>query len=1181
MRPRTEASIGSLRVLRGFRIVLLTATCAAAVLSSASCRRAPELPPDVYREVVVAFHTALAAIDTSQEVLARQKLDRVVELAPQEPAGWADLGLLLLRQQEIEAARERLARAAELAPSAAAIVRMQALAESRAGNLAESTRLWQRAVELDPGDVKAAYALAQETERQGGAEQEQEAQRVLERLLARTENLPARLDYARLAAKRGDAEALSRALAPLAAASAGWPQAARDRLESLRAAAATNPRAAATQVAFLRNVLAREVAYRRALAQVTTPLDAVGEPIARFLVLPTPTPASAPPDAGLTYAVHAAEGWPANVGWVGVVAVDGEHGESIVASNGAEVFTATNGAPGSPPTAPTSSAPTNGRRGTLGLASRASVVAADLDYDFRTDLVLAGEGGLRLLRRQEDDTLRDVTSTALPDAVTRLAVRAGWPADVDLDGDLDVVVAPAGGLAFVLRNNGDGTFARQQPFGPCSQLRDFVWADLDGEGVPDAACLDASGAVQVFPNARGGTFDVAHLPQPPGTFVAVTAADVTGDGRMDVVGLSPAGAVVRLAYEEPTSAASPAAPRWTWQQMAAAGATLTNLAADTTRLLAADVDNNGAVDLIVSSARETRILLSARDGSLTPLAPLPLATNAIADLDDDGLLELVGLTPEGRVATARGKATRNYHWQRLRLRAASASGDQRVNSFGIGGEVEVRSGTHAVSHPVTGPVLHVGLGEATAADVIRIMWPNGVLQSEFEQKADATVRASQRLKGSCPWLFAWNGREMAFVTDLIWRSPLGLRINAQATADVSMTEDWVKVGGTQLTPRDGAYDLRVTAELWETHFFDLVSLAVIDHPEGTEVFVDERFSVPGPALTPIVTGPLRAFAAVEDDTGKDVRNVVVARDDRHLDFAGRGRYQGVTRQHAVELTLPDAASADGPLWLIAQGWVHPTDSSINVAMAQGRTAAPRGLALEVADAHGRFHVVRENLGFPAGKDKTILIDLAGLLPKTGGRRLRLTTNLEIFWDRLAWAEGRPDAVVTPRRLPLASAMLRYRGFSVTPAHASSSPERPAYTVEGTAPRWLDLEGFHTRFGDVRPLLDGVDDRYVIMNAGDELALRFPEAPAVATGHVRDFILISDGWVKDGDFNTSFSRTVLPLPTHASGRYDRAPRTLEADPMYQPHSDDFATYHTRYVAPDARRTLRTGSSRLHR
>ena len=66
--------------------------------------------------------------------------------------------------------------------------------------------------------------------------------------------------------------------------------------------------------------------------------------------------------------------------------------------------------------------------------------------------------------------------------------------------------------------------------------------------------------------------------------------------------------------------------------------------------------------------------------------------------------------------------------------------------------------------------------------------------------------------------------------------------------------------------------------------------------------------------------------------------------------------------------------------------------------------------------------------------------------------------------------------------------------------------------------------------------------------------------------VRDFVVIGDGWVKDGDFNTTFSRTVLPLPTHASGRYDRQPGTLEADPVYQRHRADFEQYHTRYVWP---------------
>jgi hypothetical protein len=464
--------------------------------------------------------------------------------------------------------------------------------------------------------------------------------------------------------------------------------------------------------------------------------------------------------------------------------------------------------------------------------------------------------------------------------------------------------------------------------------------------------------------------------------------------------------------------------------------------------------------------------------------------------------------------------------------------------------------------------VHFGLGEAAGADVVRITWPNGALQAEFDIRADQIVAATQRLKGSCPWLFGWNGQAMSFVTDLLWRSPLGLRINAQATADVLMTEDRVKVRGDQLAPRGGAYDLRVTAELWETHFFDLVSLLVVDHPADTEIFLDERFAVPPPKPAIITTAPVQPFAAVTDDRGQDVSELASLRDDRYLDFAGRGAYQGITRRHFVEITLPAAAPRTGPLWLVAQGWIHPTDSSINVAIAQGTHDAPESLSLHVADADGRFHAVRTGLGFPAGKDKTILLDLSGLFGTRGARRIRLETNLEIFWDRLGWAVGRPDVAVDPRRLELATAELVYRGYSVTRQPGPSVPERARYTIEGTGARWRDLEGYYTRFGDVLPLLRNVDDRYVIMNAGDELRLRFPEAAAPARGLVRDFVVVADGWEKDGDYNTTFSRTVLPLPTHASGRYDTPPGRLEDDPVYRRYPGDFAVYHTRYVTSEA-------------
>ena len=1150
---RMIGASGVRRRSRSYFALVLILPLFAASCSGACWQRTPELSDEVYRQAVVSFYTGLAALQTSQEVLARSELDRVTTLVPHEPAAWANVGLLLLRQQEVDAATERLARAAELAPDAAQIQRLLALAAGRRGDLPTAIRHWIRALELEPDDPKAAYALALDLERAGGEENEAEAQRTLADLASRTGNLVVQLDLARMAAKRGDREALDRALGTLESLSGGWPEDVRQRLSAVKQAAAKDTQAAGRQIAFLRNLLLRLSDYRRSLADVSTPREEVGEPITRFLVLPNPDPHAAAADTGLTFSVAAVDAISGSQRWIGVVSLTGEGAPAIAASDGRTMRLAAHGQAASAVAIP------GAAQGDA--ATRHSVLAADLTYDYRTDLVLAGAAGLRILKQNESGTFEDVTSaTTLPRERVSAAVWGVWAADVDTDGDLDLVVSPVDAPPVVYRNNTDGTYAVLEPFAGVQRVRGFVWADLDGEGVPDAAFLQEDGRVRVLLNERSGSFRERPLPDGFPRAVAIAPAEVTGDSMLDLVALTAEGVLVGL------SQAENGGDRWVHREIGRAGGGPFEIG--TARLLAGDLDNNAAIDFVVASGAESRVLLGGPDGALQPLAsPLHLSARAIADLDGNGRVEIVGLTAEGRMASAASRGTKEYHWQVLRPRAATSTGDQRINSFGIGGEVEVRSGLHVQRRLITSPVVHVGLGEATGSEVTRLLWPNGTVQSEFDLQADAEVAATQRLKGSCPWLFAWNGREMGFVTDVLWRSPLGLRINAQETADVLMTEDRVKVRGDQLAPRDGVYDLRITAELWETHFFDHVALLAVDHPEGTEVWLDERFAAPPPSLDLIVTERVQAFAAVHDDTGRDVSDVVAARDDRHLDFAGRGAYQGVTRDHHVEIEVPDQAPRSGPLWLIAQGWIHPTDSSVNVAISQGAHARPRSLTLQVADRTGRFRTVAADLGFPAGKDKTILIDLGRHLPGAGPRRLRLATNLEIFWDRLGWATGRPDVVMSPVRLLPESAELRYRGYSVTGQKDASTPERPRYLLEGTAPRWRDLEGYHTRFGDVRELLLRVDDRYVIMNAGDELRLRFPEAPPAAAGHVRDFVMISDGWEKDGDFNTTFSRTVLPLPTHDHGGYDRPPGRLEDDPVYLKHPSDFAEYHTRYVTPD--------------
>ena len=770
-----------------------------------------------------------------------------------------------------------------------------------------------------------------------------------------------------------------------------------------------------------------------------------------------------------------------------------------------------------------------------------------------------------------------------------------WAADIEMDGDLDMIAGrreAAGPL--VLRNNGNGTWTSVTMFDGVvgGGVQQFAWADLDGDADPDALFLDGSGRLRAFRNRQAGDFVAMDIPVPPGGRAAdraMTVADLDADGALDIVTIDTAGVVRRTSRAgdgwETTEIAS-------WQpgrRSLGEGGGATDRAVAANRLLVADLDNNGALDLIASGGFESRIWLSDEQHQLQGLQATPEGEIfAAADLNADGRLDLVaraGAPPVGRQGDAANplqprwqavrllnRGTQDYHWKVVRPRAQPTAGDQRINSFGVGGEIEVRSGLLVQKQVLTGGPVHVGLGARTAIDVARIVWPNGVAQAEFGVGVDDGMVAEQRLKGSCPWVFGWDGHEMRFVTDFLWRSPLGLRINAQDTAGVTQTEDWIKIGADQLAPTDGAYDLRITAELWETHFFDHVALMVVDHPAETEVFVDERFSPAAPpALAVHAMRGRRPVARAWDHRGGDVTDLVAAKDGRYLARFARGAYQGIAEEHFVEFELPgdlrDGAAVGRGLTLLASGWIYPTDSSINVAIGQGGQIRPMGLSLEAQDAAGRWSVVHADLGFPAGKNKTIVIDLGGA---PAARRFRLRTNLEISWDALELA----TAIDTPLRtttLQTDRAELRYRGFSATTSPRAEAPETPRYDrLASRSQRWRDLVGYHTRFGDVKELLAGVDDRYVIMNAGDELRMLFPEQPPPANGWRRDFVLIGDGWEKDGDYNTGFSQTVLPLPSHDKPAYGAGVASLELkdDPVYRRHREDWQRYHTRYVTPGA-------------
>ncbi len=1098
----------------------------------------PEPGSKNYRDLLSNFYVGLAALQAGEDVRAKKGLTLASQIAPGEPATFANLAVLELRQQQYEQAAKDAETARTLAPDNSQVEALLGLIESRRGNLTRSIEHLERAVKLDGKNDKARYELAQEIERQGTPGANGEAREQLRALLQRQPNNTAvLLDQIRLSAKLGDASDVNSALVKLAAQSGAWPDGARRQLSQVETAAAANVRTAAVQVQFLRNVLVRDAAFRQSLDAIRPPAGTVGEPFLRFVKIESPSSLPSPPDLAMKFTQNPDETGHSTAGatWAGSLLLEAKAEPRLIWADAKALHTE------------------SGATLPIGAQlNRHSVASGDLNYDFRSDLVIATAKGVRIYQQGLSPLFSDVTArTKLPAEIVDGAYNGAWLFDVDLDGDLDIVLGATSGPPVVLRNNADGTYAVLRPFSGVEGVIDFVAADIDGDGDPDVAMVGGDRQLHVFSNERLGNYRQRTGPALGKRLTSVAAGDVNGDGSMDFVALAEDGTMLR---------SSDADGGRGWNT-----ATLLKAETGAAGLVLADVDNNGSLDAVIGK----QVFLS--DGKTFQPQPRKLdgLCQTVFDLNGDGQLDIVTLTGDRGLQMLMGHGTRRYGWQTIRTRASQTTGDQRINSYGVGGEIELRSGLLTQKAMITSPMTHFGLGDNTEASLARIVWPNGALQVEFDLKRDTTALAQQRLKGSCPFLFAWDGKRMRFVKDCPpWSPALGLHVNAQKVAGIGQTEEWFKIPGEALQPRDGYYDFRITAEYWETFYIDHYSLLAVDHAVGTEVFTDERFAVPAPPLRLYATGQLRAFEKAVDDRGNDVSTTVANLDSRYLDTFGRGRYQGVTRDHWVELTMPADAPQSGPMYLIGSGWLHPTDATVNVALGQSSEATPHGLSVEVPGANGKWQVAKQDLGFPAGRLKNVVLDLAGIFKPGCGRRLRLRTNLEIYWDRLAWAPGFANNQLRVQHLGLSNATLNYRGFSRMSQANQSSPELPDYDeIEQRGPRWRDLEGYYTRFGDVRPLLEKTDDRMLITNAGDEMRLHVKALPQQTAGWVRDFVLIGDGWIKDGDYNCTFSRTVLPLPYHGLHEYDRAPSELEDDPAYRLHPEDWRDFHTRYVGPE--------------
>lgn len=688
--------------------------------------------------------------------------------------------------------------------------------------------------------------------------------------------------------------------------------------------------------------------------------------------------------------------------------------------------------------------------------------------------------------------------------------------DTTGSGQTDLLVWSSQGIKVFLRGQ---QLAAGTGLEGLTSVIDVAPGDFDNDGLMDLCVLTAAGP-QLYRNT-GGKFVRQQAKLPARSFDRAVWLDYDHDYDLDLVLLGPQSALMRnqgAAGWEDRTGDFPFVngPVTTAQQL---------------RVL----PDSKAFDLAVFYSDRAAVLYRDQLGGQYKMEAFKgqapgTRMQVDADFDAAGRLDRARIDADGSLHFLRNLSDGERHWIRVQLKG--------VRSLKLAQDalVEIKAGTLYRRQFYNGVPLLFDAGDNTSVEVVRITWPNGLIQNEVRQAANQThtYEEAQRLSGSCPMIWCWNGREFQFITDVLGVAPLGASDGEGSYFPVDHQE-YVQIPGAALQPRDGRFEIRVTEELSEVSYLDQIQLYAVDHPAGTEIFTNEKFKGPPFPDFRLFSVKRRIYPrAAHDGRGEDVLPQVIAKDQLYPGGFRRSE-TGVAELHTLDLDFGNAAPS-GKAILLLNGWVDWPDGSTFRRASQESAAGLVMPYLQVQDAGGDWKTIDKDMGMPAGKPKTIAVPVEFL---STSRKVRIVTNLCVYWDEIFLSEDESDGGVTPALIPLDAADLHFRGFSASRIHPQrKQPDTFFYSRVSPASFWNPTPGLYTRFGQVDALLRDVDDRLVIMGSGDEVRLQFHAASlnSPRPGWTRDFLLKVDGWAKDRDPNTAFSTSVEPLPFHGMSRY---------------------------------------------
>ena len=824
--------------------------------------------------------------------------------------------------------------------------------------------------------------------------------------------------------------------------------------------------------------------------------------------------------------------------------------------------------------------------------------AGDYDNDGKTDFAVCISGGpsqqngVHLFHNDGGGKFTDVSTTV---GIKSEPGCSGLTfVDYDHDGDLDLyvtattstkpigektrydqlLVGPTAGVQSVRnvnvmwRNNGNSTFtdvSKETALGVEGTRGGAFTTDFNNDRAIDFVLAGGAKGAAILLNPREGNFkpldgiDFAREHLPPA--VGVVAFDFDKDGWMDLA-FTHAGApgISLWRNKEGKGLERVALPDFGWTSGAG--------------IAAVDYDNDGWIDLVAVGERhessastnetvtnydhseegEIRLLRNLGEGKFadvtkeTKLAAVKLTKPiaiAAADISGTGGMDLVVTQAEGAPLLLTNRGAEKNGWMEIDLKALND------NKSAIGTKVEVFAGALYQKWEVPGasgylgqsalPV-HVGLGDEKGADVVRLLWPTGVPQDEIKLDGHKTqvVAELDRRGSSCPVLFSWNGSEYEFIADMIGPGVVGHWV-APGERDVPDPTEYLKVSGKSAQLRsDGLLSFRFLEPMEETVYLDQVKLLAIDHPASYDVFPNERFAAnpPFPEFGVVPTRNAHAPLGAWNDRGDDVLPLLAKRDRKYVTDFDTLPFAGFAKLHWIELDIGEW-NPRLPLRLIADGYTdYFTATSMYAADQAGIKVIPP--YVEAQDASGKWVRVVEDMGFPAGLERTMIADLTGRIP-VGARRIRIVNNLKIYWDAIRIDQTPEQKSTRVAEVPLAAASLDFLGFPKEIRLTPTSDTVYSYANRSRTGPYARAAGNYTRYGDVKPLLRSADDQFVIFSSGEGVKLDFDakSLPSLPAGWVRDYFFFADGFEKDMDFYAAHAFTVEPLPKHGVKPYPYA------------------------------------------